>query len=181
MELDRRAYRILAWIGIAFIAAATVVVMLRGDWSGVAVLGAFLLASIALVAFEDRLPSLFDLLFVIAAMVNGAGWIWNLYKSVLGYDEFAHFFTTFAVALALGYLVLYVMREHFRAHRVHYAVIIISFGVTLGAWWEVFEWVILAKLTDPVGDIIVDTLGAVLAALLAVWALTQESGAGTSR
>ena len=156
------------------LALATLVVAMRGDWPGAALLGAFLLASIGFVAFEDRLPALFDVLFVIAAIVNAAGWVWDLYRPVWGYDEFAHAFTTFAAALSFGCLAFYAMRKHFREHRAHFALVIISVGVTLGAWWEVVEWVILKRLVDPVGDIVVDTLGAVAAAGVALWALSKE-------
>ena len=69
------------------------------------------------------------------------------------------------------------MREHFREHRGHFAMVIVSFGVTLGAWWEVLEWVILKRLVDPVGDIVVDTLGAAAAAAVALWALGKETAA----
>lgn len=174
MTLESRIFRIISYIGIALLALATLVVLLRGDWWGTALLGVFLLASVLFVAFDDKLPALFDTLFVVAAIVNAAGWVWGLYRPVWGYDEIAHFFTTFAVTLAVGYLVLYVMREHFRMHRLHYVVVVTSFGVTLGAWWEVLEFFILKELHDPVGDIIVDSLGALLAGCLAAWALTKE-------
>lgn len=174
MDIDSPYYRIASWIGIVLIAVATVAVAFRGDWTGVALLAAFLLASVAFVLFEDRLPALFDALFVSAAIVNAAGWVWDLYTQVWGYDEFAHFYTTFAATLSLGYLVLYAMREHFRQHPGHFLIVVTSFGVTLGAWWEVVELIILKKLTDPVGDIVVDSLGAMLAAWLSLWALGKE-------
>lgn len=174
MDLDSRKFRIISYIGIILLGLAALVVLIRGDWWGAALLGAFLLASVLFVAFEDKLPALFDTLFVVAAIINAAGWVWGLYKSVWGYDEIAHFFTTFAVTLAVGYLVLYVMREHFRQHRLHYIVVVTSFGVTLGAWWEVIEFFLLKELNDPVGDIIVDSLGALTAGALAAWALTRE-------
>lgn len=180
MNLDSPSYRIVSWIGIGLLAIAAVFVATRGDWSGVALLGAFLVASVLFVAFEDRLPALFDFLFVSAAIVNAAGWVWGLYKPVWGYDEIAHAYTTFAVTLSLGYLLLYVMRLHFREHRLHFLVVVTSFGVTLGAWWEVIELILLKQLNDPVGDIVVDTIGAVLAGCLGVWALGKEGPEGRS-
>jgi hypothetical protein len=175
VDAHNNAFKIIAWIGIVALGVALVFVVMQGDWSGVALLAAFLLASVLFVAFENRLPALFDALFVLAAIVNAAGWVWNLYKPVWGYDEFAHFYTTFAVTLSLGYLSFYAMRQHFREHRWHYVMVVASFGVTLGAWWEVVEWLILKELTDPVADIVVDSLGAFLAAGVAVWALQEET------
>jgi hypothetical protein len=106
--------------------------------------------------------------------VNAAGWVWNLYTRIWGYDELVHFYTTFAAALSFGYLAFYTMRKHFREHPWHFALAITSFGVTLGAWWEVVEWAVLKKLTDPVGDILLDSFGAMIAAFVALWALNQE-------
>lgn len=177
MNLHGPAFKIVAWLGITAIGVALAFVLVQRDWPGVALLTAFMVASILFVAFENRLPAVFDTLFVLAAVVNAAGWVWNMYEQVWGYDEFAHFYTTFAVTLSLGYLSFYAMRQHFREHRWHFAVALISFGVTLGSWWEVFEWIVLKELTDPVSDIVVDTLGAVLAAGLAIWAVGKETEA----
>lgn len=176
MNLDSATYKTTGWIGIALLVVATIyVAAVQRDWTGAALLGVFLLASVLFVGFEDRLPALFDALFVSAAIINAVGWVWGLYKQVWGYDEFAHFYTTFAATLSLGYLTFYVMRRHFREHSAHFVIVVTSFGVTLGAWWEVFELIILKKLTDPVGDIVVDSLGALLAGLLALWTLVRQS------
>lgn len=175
MNIDSGHFRTASWVGIALLGIAAVVVAFRGDWLGVALLVAFLGASFAFLKYEDTLPSLFDFLFVSAAIINAAGWVWNLYKPVWGYDEFAHFYTTFAATLSLGYLALYSMREHFREHSWHFLMVVTSFGVTLGAWWEVVEWIALRKLTDPVGDIVVDSLGAIVAAFLALWTLGRTA------
>jgi hypothetical protein len=180
LNFDSGHYRTASWVGIALLAVATAVVIFRGDWTGVALLAAFLVASIAFLVFEDNLPTLFDALFVSAAIINAAGWVWNLYTRVWGYDEFAHFYTTFAATLSLGYLTFFVMRKYFRQHPGHFLVVVTSFGVTLGAWWEVVEWIILKKLTDPVGDIVVDSIGAVLAAFLALWVLRKTTPAQKS-
>ena len=121
------------------------------------------------------MPSLFDALFVVAAIMNGAGWVWHIYKPVWGYDELAHFTTVFAVTLSLGYLSFYAMRRHFSSHRWHFALVVTCFGVTLGAWWEVAEWLVLRDLVDPVGDLIADSLGPMAAAGVAVWALGKQA------
>lgn len=179
MNIDSKAFEVVGWIGVAALAVGTAFVAARGDWSGLAVIGGFLAASIAFVGFERRLPSLFDALFVTAAILNAAGWVWHIYKPVWGYDELAHFTTIFAVTLSLGYLSFYAMRRHFSVHRWHFALVVTSFGVTIGAWWEVAEWLVMGKLADPVGDIVVDSLGALAAAGVAAWALGKEAPANT--
>lgn len=175
MQPSDAVYRIAAWSGIALLAGATVISAALGDWLGVAFLAAFLCASILFVVFETDLPPLFDFLFVSAAVVNAAGWVWNLYDTVWGYDEIAHFYTSFAVTLSVGYLAYAAVRSHFRNHLGHFVLIISSFGISLGAFWEIFELMVLQELTNPVVDLVMDTLGAILAGVLAAWALGSDT------
>jgi hypothetical protein len=170
--IDSKAYTVGAWIGVALIAGGFTVTLVSGHWVEAFQGGLFLAGALALVVFfNERLPSLLILLFVIAAIVNAVGWIWNEYKHTYGYDEFAHLFTTFAVTLSLGFLTYRRMQGYFHKHRSHFALAISSFGISLGALWEVFEWSLIGDLRDPVGDIIVDSIGAALAGITAPWLL----------
>ena len=174
MQIESRVYHVAAWAGVALLAAALLFVLAKGNWFGGILLTIFLLASAAFVLFDTRLPNLFDLLFVAAAIVNAAGWVWDLYGRIPGYDEISHFYTSFAVTLSLGYLVYQRVREPFREHRFHFVLVIASFGISLGAFWEIFEWLFLKELPNPVVDIIMDSLGAVLAGFAAAWFLGLE-------
>ena len=178
IPLESKAYVALAWAGLAALGAGTVFVLARGQLFGGAQLAVFLVMSLAFVVFDDRLPSLFDMLFVVAAILNAAGWVWNIYDSVPGYDELCHFYTSFAVTLSLGFLTYGTVKGPFREHRFHFVLVIASFGISLGAFWEVFEWMILEKLTNPVVDIIMDSAGAILAGGAAAWALGLQAEAG---
>jgi hypothetical protein len=173
--LQNKGYTILAWVGVALLALALLVVAARSNWFGAALLLLFIAASIAFILAEDRLPSLFNLLFVVAAILNAAGWVWSLYGKIPGYDEFTHFFTSFAGTLSLGFLTFYAVRTHFQDHRLHFMLVIASFGITLGAFWEIFEWALLKELPNPVFDMIMDSLGAIAAGVAAAWALDAES------
>ena len=175
MKADDPRYDIAAWIGIALLAVAAIFTAWRGEWFGTFLIIGFLLAAAAFVAFDTRLPSLFNFLFVTAAIVNAAGWVWRFYVTIAGYDEAVHFYTTFAVTLSAGYLAYDAVREHFRDHRAHFVLVISSFGLSLGALWEIFEWVILPSLNNPVEDLVMDSFGAVLAGLVAAWALGAAS------
>jgi hypothetical protein len=175
LPLDSKAYVVAAWLGIALLAAALVVLIVRADWVNALLLGPFLIGAAGFVALDHRLPSLFDLLFVVAALLNAIGWTWNAYTSFPGYDEFAHFFTSFTVTLSLGFLIYRRVEEPFREHRLHFVLVIASFGISLGAFWEIFEWAVLKELINPVVDIIMDSLGAVLAGLAAAWLLGTEA------
>jgi hypothetical protein len=112
--------------------------------------------------------------------MNAAGWVWNEYKTIYGYDELAHLFTTFAVTLSLGFLVYWQVQHYFCDHHAHFVLVIASFGISLGALWEVFEWTLLGQLRDPVGDIVMDSIGALLAGLVAPWLLGTETSAAGS-
>lgn len=176
MEPDSGVYKVVAWIGVLGLSAAIVIVGLRGDLIAVALLGLFTAASITMLLAPNGLPPLVDALFVIAAGINAAGWVWDLYTTVLGFDEVAHFFTSFAITLALGYYVFRAMRDPFsQQNGWRYFVVITSFGVTIGAWWEVAEWIFIDHLADPVSDIILDSFGALLAALVSLRLLRHDA------
>jgi len=97
-------YRTIAWAALALLAIAVLVVAVRGDWWATASLAAFLAISYGFVAWERKLPELFDLVFVITALINAGGFAWNLYNQPGPYDEIAHFCTIFAITLSVGYL-----------------------------------------------------------------------------
>ena len=174
VSLDRKSYRTAAWIGIALLVPAIITAIVMEKWWGTLMLAAFLIASIAFVAFEDRLPALFDLLFVTAALVNALGWALDLYTRVPGYDEVAHAFTMFAITLSFGFLAYHSVRAHFQTRGALYVLAIASFGLAVGALWEMVEWTFIPRLRDPVADLYMDAIGALAAGLLAAWALRQE-------
>jgi hypothetical protein len=177
---------VAAWVGQGLIAIAIVVMLIRGEWLGAVTLGGFLLVSYLFVAFERKLPTLFDLVFVLAALVNAGGWTWNLYNQPGPYDEIAHFYTIFAITLATGYMLYSELMENFYNHRVLFVLTIASLGIAIGALWEVTEWLadfatpreIVSGLTDTITDIILDSGGAVVAALVNLWGLHERSRAG---
>jgi FlaA1/EpsC-like NDP-sugar epimerase len=176
-------YRVAAWAGQVLLAVAIMVVAFMGNWQGVLGLAFFLIAAVAFVMMEDRLPTLFDLLFVVAALINAGGWVWNLYDTVWGYDEAAHAFTIFAVTLALGYLAYGALLSSFHAHRLLFVLAIASFGITIGALWELLEWTyevmtpgnFLLGLNDAMIDLLMDSIGAVFAGWLSLWALHEHA------
>jgi uncharacterized membrane protein YjdF len=137
------------------------------------------------VRFERKLPTLFDLVFVIAALINAGGWAWDLYNKPGPYDEIAHFYTIFAITLAAGYMLYSELMGSFARHHVLFVLTIASLGIALGALWEVAEWLadfavakqIVSGLTDTVTDIILDSGGAIVAALLNLWGLHERERA----
>jgi VanZ family protein len=132
--------------------------------------------STAFVLRDRRLPTLFDFLFVVAALLNAGGWV-GLFYQPGPYDEITHAFTTFSITLALSFLVYLPMLNLFRHHRWLYILTIASFGIAIGALWEIFEWLtgVINELDDTIVDLMMDTIGALAAATLSLWALQERT------
>lgn len=171
MLIDSRAYTVAGWLGVAAMVAAVVELGWRGNWLGFAISLLFLVISAGFMLRRSQFPALFDLLFVAAALANGAGWVWELYSQVIGYDELVHAYTTFAASLSFGFTLYYSMRAHFRT--VTFALAVVTMGIAAGAIWEMFEWTII-KVHDPVPDLMVDTVGAIVAGIFGAWVLKYD-------
>jgi len=177
--LNWKGYRIIAWIGQALLTIFVIAAAVQGKWSNALGLALFLVISFVFVIRDDKLPTLFDFLFVLAALLNATGWVWNLFGMPGPYDEIVHAYTTSAITLALSFLVYGSMLNIFRNHTLLYLVTITSFGIAIGALWEVTEWSagkilstqVIESLDDTIIDLVMDTLGAGLAALISLWAL----------
>jgi hypothetical protein len=139
-------YRKLAWAGVVLQALALVIVVMQANWIGTAFLTGFLVLSVAFLQLEQRLPTLFDLVFVSAGFA--------LYRELMG---------------------------SYKGHRLLFVVTIASLGIAIGALWEVAEWTadffveqqIVSGLFDTITDLILDSAGALVAALLNLWGLNE--------
>jgi hypothetical protein len=107
-----------------------------------------------------------------AALANAAGYALDLYQQFWWFDRLLHAFTIFAITLWLA--VIAFAPSFRRGHAVRTFFLVASVGLAVGALWEVAEWaydqvapqdVIKGKF-DTVLDLIMDTIGAALAALL---------------
>jgi hypothetical protein len=168
--LNGRAYMLAAWAGIAVLGGWIPILALLGHWPGALAVIPFLAAAVGFVLYEPRLPIMFDALFAWAAVINAAGYAWDLYPTLASYDGFVHLCTTFAVTLTFGYLAYDSVRSAFHDHPWLFLVAIGSFGLGTGAIWEIFEWGVgvIGPVDDTIGDLLLDALGAVAAALLCV-------------
>lgn len=183
LHTNWQGYRIAAWIMQGLLAVAVVVSLFRAQWLPAAALTGFLIVSLAFMKFQRRLPTLFDMLFMVAALLNAGGWAWDLFNKPGLYDEVTHFYTMFAITLALGFLLFDRMFPAFNDHRVLLIVIIACLGISIGAWWEVVEWAadffvekqIVSGLDDSITDIILDSGGALLAGFVNVHVLHERS------
>ena len=183
MDSNWRGYRQAAWVGIALLAGVVVLMAAQANIRAAVTLLGFLAVSFIFVQWDDQLPNLFDLLFVLSALVNAGGWAFDLYNQPGPYDEIAHAFTIFSLTLALGFLVYGSLMSSFHGHRLLFVLTIASFGIAIGALWEVAEWLsdivlpqqIISSLGDTITDIILDSLGAIAAGLLSVRTMHEKS------
>jgi hypothetical protein len=188
LHTNWKGYRIAAWIGQALLAIAIILAVGQGKWQNAIALALFLVASFIFVIRDDRLPTLFDFLFVLAALLNAGGWVWGLFYPPGPYDEITHAFTIFAFTLAFSFLVYQSMLPVFRQHKLLYLITIASFGIAIGALWEVAEWLaglilateVIESLDDTITDLIMDSLGAIFAAITSLLALQEWIHPGSS-
>lgn len=180
--IDSLAWRRVAQAGIGLLLGVVVYMLAQQRWVAVAVLGVFVALSVLVVARRSRLPTLFEAVFVLAALLNAAGYVWDLYAKVAWWDEAAHLYTGFAVTLALGFLLYEELMSGFRQHRMMFVATITSMGVSLATFWEIFEWLtqrwfgydMLGSATDTMTDILLGALGALLAALCNLRGLNES-------
>jgi hypothetical protein len=113
-------------------------------------------------------------ILAIAALVNVAGYIWNLYQQFGWFDEVLHAYTTFALTLPLALLLYGVVLQGAKTHSFFFVLTVASLGIAIGALWEIAEWAydqsvpenaILGK-TDTVIDLIMDIIGALAAGIV---------------
>lgn len=112
----------------------------------------------------------------VAILANTAGYVWDLYDRWWWFDEVLHGYTIFAITLLLGLLLYGFVLTGKSGYKLLLILMIASLGIAVGAVWEIAEWffdqlvtgnVILGK-TDTIIDMIVDSLGALLAGILSV-------------
>jgi hypothetical protein len=181
LSIDWKGYRFAAWMGQTLLGIAVLAAALQGKWQNAIALALFLIVSLVFVVKDDKLPTLFDFLFVLAALLNAGGWVWGWFYAPGPYDELVHGFTMFAITLALSFLAYSSMLPIFRQHTLLYLLTIASFGIAIGALWEITEWSagkilatdVIGSVDDTVIDLIMDTFGSGLAAIISLWVLQK--------
>ena len=145
-----------------------VALLVLGDLQAAMIVGVFLGLSFAHLLRSDRRPALFDVLFALAALAGAVGFAFGLFDEIVPYDELTHAFTTFSVSLTFYFLFYTGAVPEGRA--VALGTSVFTLGVTVGAYWEIFEWYFIGKYTmaDTISDLLVDSGGALAAALVAL-------------
>lgn len=174
--LDRPSYRMVSIIILALIALAATYFAVTGQWYDAMALGALVLLGFAFVAAQKRLPSIFTLLFLLAGLANAAGYVFNLWKSPVWFDETIHALTSFTAMAAIGWMLLARTSINAAEKSGLFTLAIAGIGLLLGILWELFEWMIgiIDSPADTMVDLVMDTIGATVAGLFCAWAANTE-------
>jgi hypothetical protein len=142
--------------------------LIMGDITAALIVAVFLALSFAHLLRSERRPAVFDVVFALAALAGALGYAFDLFGEIVPYDELTHAFTTFSVSLAFYFLFYGGAVPERRAIALGSSVF--TLGVTVGAYWEIFEWFFVGKYTmaDTISDLLVDSAGALAAALVAL-------------
>ncbi|MHA3977240.1 hypothetical protein ACW9UR_06090 [Halovulum sp. GXIMD14794] len=171
--------RRLAQIAIAAFVAAAIASALSGRWSLLFVSLVTMALAVAPILAAEGLGLRVPIPFVvaIAGFVFGSifmGEMFDFYEKVWWWDIALHGLSAVGFGM-VGFLFAFMLFEgdHFAAPAPALAVIAFSFGLSIGALWEIFEYTVdqffgtnmqKSGLKDTMGDLIVDTLGAAIGA-----------------
>lgn len=178
--------------GIRLLLAAETLV---AAWNGVWPAAFVTLAALALTVLPGRLARRVGLslppsflaaiaLFVLATLYLGE--VYDFYTRFWWWDLVLHFGSAMGFGI-LGFLLIFMLFQGDRYAAPPWALGVLSFCVALavGALWEIFEYamdtlfgfnMMKSGLPDTMGDLIVDAVGAALAALAGVIYLLGRAG-----
>ena len=136
---------------------------MSGDWVKVAAWLACAAIGIAAIIFRHTLPPFFGFLLTIAAMVNSAGYVFNLWHERTMFDEVVHGFAFFAGTSSVGWFVL---QQRPGVTGLFWKAALAA--LVAGLAWEGFEWLIgiIGDTRDTLIDLAMDMIGALGAAAL---------------
>lgn len=189
MWMRWRGWQVTVYVGEALAGVALLALLFEGHWHGAIILTLALGGSLAFTFWREPLPYVFTLIFVVAVLANAAGYIWDLWTRIAPYDELVHGFTIFALTLAFALLVARALPDALDRHRLLIGLLIAGSGIAVGALWEVAEWIldtipglsIINPYVDTIVDLIMDTIGAGLAAAAGLWTAHVLSQHGALR
>lgn len=175
--LDHRAFAAASYVVLAIVFATSIYIAARGQLLEALVLLALVAGGIVFIAVRDRLPSIFTLLFVLAGLFNALGFVLELWRTPIWFDEFVHVYAPFSVTAGLGWLLFYRSAWKPRQRPLRFLAYVAGLGIAIGVGWELFELAIgiIGSTRDTVIDLLCDSAGAIAAGVFCVWA--ANSGA----
>jgi hypothetical protein len=178
------AYTMMTAAALLVLAVIGVIAAMQGViWNSGAT--AIFLALFMTLLWRDGSPPMAVLAIAAwAVALNSAGWVWNLFDRVWGFDEIAHALGTAAATLFTAFYVYQPLFSLWQRYVFSVSLAVFSLGMMLGAYWEVAEWVgtrLLATapydiLEDVASDLTCDTVGALFANAIGYWSFTKDVG-----
>lgn len=170
-RLNHRGFAIASWLVLAFVAVGALFLATRVRWFDALAMAGFVALGVAFLLNGRRLTSVFSLLFVLAALVNTAGYAFDLWHDPIWFDEVVHAYTSFAGMAAIGWLVVRGSALDGKSHASRLILSVTAIGLAIGVLWEIFEWAIgiIGTPFDTRRDLVMDTLGAVAAGVWCAW------------
>lgn len=142
--------------------------LIKGDVIGTVENTLFLGLSFAYFLRDKPRPTIFDLLFTLAALLSALGSVFDLFDQVVLYDKLMHAFMSFAVSLAF-YFLFYTPPSP-RKRSITLLTSVFTLGVCFGTLWEIFEWATGNNYgyLDTISDLAIDSASALAASLVAL-------------
>ncbi len=150
--------------------------------------------------FIPKIPIEIEIiLFVMVFVQFVLGEARDFYTTIPYYDKFVHYLLPMFIGL-LAFLFLYTLQEtgNLKVSKWAMVVLVVMIALAIGAFWEICEYLSdrifyamfdswhhfqgnaqQSAIDDTMTDLIIDTLGGVFGALLALWFVGKEKG--TSR
>lgn len=139
-----------------------------------------------------RLPRLFDLLFIAGMWLQAWGNALRLFENVDKWDNLVHLFVPFSSVPVLYVLLVRLGLLHHEItavghptrHYVGLAIFAVAVGLSIGAIYEIYEYVAVNWLdaplaigyADTISDLALDTLGAAAGGALLIWWARRHDG-----
>lgn len=168
--------RRLGWGAVLVLAAFATAQVVQGEWTALASQLPYLGLVILLLAAAPAAPPAVALVPAVVALVNATGEALGLFGRVEAWDEILHTASGFAVVLPLAVLAHVARLPGFRRGGLPLVAAATVLGLVIGLAWEALESTFLdLRVPDTVWDLILDTLGAFAAGLLAAVLAARRS------
>lgn len=128
-------------------------------------------------------------LVAIAILANVVGYASSLYERWWWFDRVLHAFTIGVITLWLGLFVFLDALKPEQVRSVRGILLLLAVGVAIGGLWEVAEWAfdefasgdVIKGKHDTILDIVMDTLGALVAVAVAMACIGRRQRTGVER
>lgn len=128
--------------------------------------------------YHITLPWVFELLIATALFLHVGGGVFKAYHLIPGYDILTHFVSALVVSF-LAFSIIYILDEYWEGlcmDTYAMAFVVVIFTMAMGVVWEFLEWTVdmvfgtteQLGLQDTMQDLLVDTLGGIIMAVVGV-------------